>query len=456
MRTPARTLAPISLVALLVPLPLLADAESAKNWPQFRGPAAAGIGAGQPVPLTWNVSTGENVAWSTKIAGLGLSSPIVWGDRIFLTTAVGPNPEAELKVGLYGDIMPIDDDGEHDWQVLCLERGSGKLIWQKSAHRGAPAVKRHPKASHANSTPATDGKHVVAFFGSEGLYCFDVDGELLWSKDFGVLDSGFFMVPSAQWGFGSSPIIHDRKVIIQVDVQGESFVAAYDVTDGKEIWKTKREEAPTWSTPAVCTTSDPAQVICNGWKHIGGYRLDNGEELWKLIGGGDIPVPTPILGHDLVFITNAHGMMAPIYAIRTSARGLLTAKPDAPGPHAAWLEYKGGNYMQTPLVHGDHLYMCLDNGVMACYDAKTGERKFKARLGSGKTGFTASPVLSDGRLYYTAEDGSVHVVKATNEFEELAVNEMGSSCMATPAISDGLLLIRSRDGLVAIGEGGLR
>ena len=449
-----RSRAVFVFTALLTSSLAVGDAASPKNWPQFRGPAAAGVGAGRPVPLKWDVATGANIAWKAPIAGLGLSSPIVWEDRVYLTTAVGPNANAELKVGLYGDIQPIDDDGEHEWKLLCLDRATGKVVWEQTAHRGTPAIKRHPKASHANSTPATDGKHIVAFFGSEGLFCYDANGKLLWSKNFGVLDSGFFAVPAAQWGFGSSPIIHDGKVIVQVDVQKDSFVAAFDAATGAELWKTPREEAPTWSTPAVCTTSEPPQVICNGWKHIGGYRLDNGEELWKLIGGGDIPVPTPVLHKDLVFITNAHGMMSPIYAVRTNARGLLKATPEEPGEFAAWLIYKGGNYMQTPLVYDERLYLCFDNGVMSCYDAESGKRRFKGRLGSGRSGFTPSIVLSDGRIYATSEEGAVHVVKAGTEFEELAENEMGASCMATPAISDGMLLVRTRDGLVAIAEGG--
>ena len=197
--------------------------ENAAHWPSFRGPGASGVGNGPPVPERWNVARGVNVLWKAPVAGLAHSSPVVWGDRVFVTTAVG-DEEADLKIGLYGSIWAVPDEGVQRFQVLCLDRLTGEVLWERTAHEGEPLIKRHPKGSHAASTPATDGRHVVAMFGSEGLYGYDVEGELLWSKDLGRLDSGYYMAKGAQWGFGSSPVIHDGLVLLQCDVQGLSLI----------------------------------------------------------------------------------------------------------------------------------------------------------------------------------------------------------------------------------------
>jgi outer membrane protein assembly factor BamB len=426
--------------------------EDSPHWPSFRGHRARGFAEGAGAPTAWSLETGENVLWQTPIPGLAHSSPIVWGDRLFVTTAVRQaEGDTELKVGLYGDISSVADEGVHQFRLLCLDKKDGQLLWSRTAHEGAPAVKRHPKSSHAASTPATDGEHVVAFFGSEGLYCYDTRGELLWQKDFGVLDSGFYMAPEAQWGFASSPVLHAGRVIVQVDVQEDSFLAAFDADTGEELWRTPRHDVPTWSSPTVDVRSERGQVIVNGYKHIGGYDLGTGAELWKLAGGGDIPVPTPVVAHDLIFITNAHGRMAPIYAISVAASGELkgTAQDEQ---QMAWSTPRRGNYMQTPLVYGEELYCCSDAGILTCYEADTGVVRYQQRLGGGASGFSASAVATDGRLYLTSEEGEVHVVAAGPEFESLAVNDMGETCMATPAISEGVLFWRTRSHVVAVAE----
>lgn len=442
------------LAALLIDLSCgaaHADGSPAGRWPQFRGPQASGVAEGAALPATWDVSTGKGLRWKTRIPGLGHSSPVVWGDRVYVTTAVGPESDANLRVGLYGDIAPANDVGEQEWKVYCLDKSTGAIIWEQTAHRGVPKVKRHTKATHANSTPATDGAHVVAFFGSEGLYCYDAGGRLLWKKDFGVLDGAYYAVPAAQWGFGSSPVIHDGRVIVQCDVLKDSFLAVLDIKDGNEIWRVPRDDVPTWSTPAVCTTSDPPQVIVNGMRHIGGYDLGTGKEVWKMTGVADIPVPTPVLGHGLVFITNAHGAQPPIYAIRTTARGDITPAGDATSSeHLAWSN-KRGVYMQTPLVLGERLFTCTDNGILTCYEAQTGKTIKRMRLGEGGEGFTASLVAGDGKIYATSEEGRIYVIDATSLDKPEPPNEMGEVCMSTPAISDGMLLIRGQKHLFAIG-----
>ena len=417
------------------------------HWPSFRGPHARGISEGPPPPITWNVETGEHIAWKTPIPGLAHSSPVIWGDRLFVTTAVRDG-ESSLKVGLYGAGDPVDEEGSHQFRIYCLDRRAGTILWDRVAYEGAPKVKRHPKATHANSTPATDGRHVIAFFGSEGLYCFTIDGEQVWKKDLGVLNAGAPGMPQYEWGFASSPVIHENRVIIQCDIQDQSFVAMLDLATGEEIWRTNRDEDPTWATPAVDIRDGRRQVICNGFKHIGGYDLDAGAELWRLHGGGDVPVPTPVIAHDLIYITSAHGRSAPVYAIRPMVTGEIST--DAREGSMAWSTDKLGNYMQTPLIYGDELYCCRDNGVLTCYDARTGDMHYRERLGNGQTGFSASAVACDGKVYITGEEGEIHVIRAGKTFEILAVNSMGETCMATPAIADGTLYFRTRGHIVAI------
>jgi outer membrane protein assembly factor BamB len=424
----------------------------AAHWPGFRGPNASGLGGDHATPETWDIETAHNVSWKTPIPGLGHSSPVVWGELVCVTTATTEGDQL-LRVGTSGDIVSVDDDKVYSWKVICLNKISGDVHWQREAHRGVPAIKRHPKATHANSTLATDGEHLVAFFGSEGLYCYDMEGNLQWERNLGVLDSAFFMAPSAQWGFASSPVIHAGRVIVQADVLNGSFIAAFDVRDGREMWRTERDEVPSWSTPVIHRAPERTQIIVNGYRHIGGYDLASGAELWRMAGGGDIPVPTPVVSDDLIFVTSAHGYMSPIYAIRASASGDISlAKGESSNPHIAWSQPREGAYMPTPVVFGEHLYLLRDNGVLAVYQRETGERLYRRRLGPGGSGFSASPVAADGKIYLTSEDGDVYVVRAGKEFDLLSRNDMGEVCMATPAISEGTLFFRTRSHLIAISE----
>ncbi len=293
------------------------------DWPAFRGIDANGVVTeGRPTPTTF---TPASAAWRTKIPGLGNSSPIVWGDLLCVTTAISEKDNS-FKPGLYGNIEPVNDSSPHEWKVICLDKRTGATRWEQTVHKGVPAVKRHPKSTQANATLATDGTHLAAFFGSEGLHVYDLAGKRLWSKNFGVLDSGFFEAPEAQWGFAASPIIHNGVVIVLADVQKNSFLAAFDVATGKELWRVARSDVPTWGTPAIVDAGGRTQVVVNGWKHTGGYDFETGRELWKLTGGGDIPTPTPIAGHGLIFITSAHGNESPVHAIRPTATGDISLK----------------------------------------------------------------------------------------------------------------------------------
>jgi len=429
---------------------LLASSAPGAEWPQFRGPRASGV-ASQPVVVEWDGGQDRNILWRREIPGLGHSSPVVWGDRLFLTSAVPEQGEPGLKLGLYGEIRSVEAEGAQAFKVFCLDRKTGAVLWERTAAKRPPRFKRHPKATHANPTPATDGQRLIAFFGAEGLYAYDFTGKLLWERDLGPLDAGYFEVPSAQWGFASSPVLHDGKVIVQADVQRDSFLAAYDAASGKELWKTPRTDVPTWSTPAIAPYTAPGgpreQVVVNGWKHIGGYDLSTGRELWRMRGGGDIPVPTPILGGDLVLFTSAHGPGRPIYAVRANAAGPLGGQSQA----IAWQHERAGNYMQTPLAYGGLAYFCYDNGVLSVFEVATGKRVYQQRLGDGRTGFTSSPVAAGNHLYLTNEDGRTYVLRLGRDFRLVAENELGESVMASPAIAGGVLYLRGRKHLFAIG-----
>jgi len=440
-------------LSLLAALSCAAVCAQAQNWPQFRGPGARGVDDSQALPTTWNLETGANIRWQTALPGLAHASPIGWGERVYVATAVKPG-ESELKVGLYGDITPLEEKETHEWRLLALDKATGKILWNTLGHEGVPRAKRHPKATPCNSTPATDGSRIVALFGSEGLFCFDTAGKLVWKKDLGPMECGFYVMPAAQWGFASSPIISGGRVIVLCDVLTNSFLAAFELADGKEVWRTARKDVPTWGTPTVVDLPGRKQIAVNGWHYSGGYDFATGQALWRLDGGGDIPVPTPLFAHGLVYLTSAHGRYAPMRAVRPDAAGDITpGDPGQTNSAVVWAYARRGNYMQTPIVVGDLLFACNDAGAVTCFDAETGVVHFSHRLGAAGPGFTASPV-SDGRhLYFTSEQGVVFVLGVTNKYSLVATNELQGTCLATPAIADGTLFFRTRDKLIAVGAG---
>ena len=441
--------------ALLLPRPVATAVEPRPgiDWPQFRGIRASGIDERHPAPVTWDATRNQAVRWKTPIPGLGHASPVVWGNTLYVATSISGQKDAGLKVGLYGDIAPVTDDTPHEWRLYALDKKSGTVRWQHTVLTAIPKIKRHTKATHANSTVATDGERVVAFFGSEGLHAFDMNGKPLWKKDLGVLDAGYYVAPDAQWGTGSSPVIHDGVVVVQADVQKGSFIAAFDARDGRELWRRTRDDVPTWSTPTVHQVNGRTQLLVNGMRHVGAYDFKTGAVIWKLSGGGDIPVPTPIASDGLVFITNAHGLMAPVYAIRETATGDVSLKDGADTNAAvAWSYPRGGGYMATPLAYRGVLYIVTYNGVLTAYDTKTGRKHFTQRLADGTSAFTASPVAADDRVYFASEDGRVFVLKSGPAYELLATNEMGESTLSTPALSEGVMFWRTQRHVLAIGR----
>jgi outer membrane protein assembly factor BamB/ankyrin repeat protein len=411
------------------------------NWPQFRGTAASGVADGQLPPTAWDATKGDNVRWKTPIPGMGHACPIVWGD-----------PNANLRPGSYGDVDSVNDTTEHTWLVLCLDKWSGRVLWERTAYKGIPKVKRHLKSTQANPTPVTDGNCVVALFGSEGMYCYDFEGNLRWKSDLGVLTSGWFYDRDYEWGFGSSPIIYHGKVIVQCDTGKNSFLAAFDLRDGKQVWRTPREEIPSWGTPTVVEAPGHTELVTNATKFVRGYDPETGRELWRLGRNAEITVPTPIYGQGLIYVTSGYRPIQPIYAIRPGASGDLSLKDGkTESANIAWSTTRNGPYMPTPILYGEHLYTCPNSGLVTCYEAKTGKQVYRERLGGSAT-YTGSPVAADGRLYFTSEEHGVTVVKAGPKFEKLAVNPIGEVCMATPAISDGMIFVRGQHHLFALGR----
>jgi len=420
------------------------------NWPQFRGPSGSGLGDGANPPVQWDVAKGTNIAWTAEIPGLAISSPVVWGGRVFVTTAISSDPNQKWRTGLYGDTDSAPDRSSHQWKVLALDKKTGKLLWEQVAAQGIPKTKRHPKSSQASPTPVTDGMVVVAYFGSEGLYAYSVEGKLLWKKDLGLQNAGWFFDPDSEWGAASSPVIYKNSVIVQCDRQKDSFIAAFDLKDGKELWRTARAEIPAWGTPTIATAEGHAEMVTNGTKAIRGYDPDTGKELWTLGPNSEITCTTPVFGHGLIFVTAGYPPVQPIYAIKTGSKGDLTLKDGKDSSDAiAWSKKTGGSYLPSPIVYGDHLYLVNNNGVLTAYEAKTGNRVYQQRVGPGGA-FTASPIAAAGKLYIATEEGDVYVVKAGPQFELLAKNSVGEPVLATPALSGDLLIVRGARHLFAI------
>jgi outer membrane protein assembly factor BamB len=423
-----------------------------KQWFMYRGNYASGVLDNANLPATWNAETGSNIAWKTKIPGTGHSCPVIWDKKVFVTTAVSESDKGEIKTGIYGSIDPVKDSSVHEWKVYCIDLTSGKILWERVSTKGIPEQKRHPMSSHANCTPATNGEFVVAFFGSEGLYCYNMQGELQWKKDFGVLKSVFFMVESAEWEFASSPLIHENVVVIQCDVLENSFLAAFDIKTGKELWRKSRDEYPGWCTPNIYYDKGKTRIAVNGFKHRGGYDFATGEEIWRMEGGGDIQIPTPITGDKLIYFNSAHGKFSPVMAIKTNVTGTVQfpEKDTTNAGYLQWIKMRGGSYMGTMLLYNGLLYNAAWNGKLICYDAQTGKEIYNEKVGKGNS-YTASPVAADGIIYITDNDGMVYSVQAGPEYKLLGQNPLNEICMSTPAISENYLIFRTQNGVIAVG-----
>ncbi len=431
----------------------------AQNWPSFRGQNAMGIVDGKPVSTSFDVPGGRNILWKTEVAGLAFSSPVIWGEKLFLTTAVSSDPK-DFRVGAYGDVEPSKDLAKHTWKVICLDKKSGKTLWEQVAHQGVPKSKRHTKNTQASPTAATDGKYVAAWFGSEGLYVYDVNGNLMWKKDLGIMNSGWFFDVDYEWGVASSPIIWNGLVILQNDMQTDSHIVAFDVKTGQQKWRTSRQgEIPSWGTPTVFESKGADgkvryELVTNATKAIRGYDPATGKELWHMTGknfNSETTASTPI-GADTIYIVNGYPPVFPLFAIKTGATGDISLGDKETNDSVVWSKKRGGGRGPTSLLQNDILYTVADSGIMAAYNAKTGERIYQQRISKKGTSFSASPVMANGNIYIASEDGDVFVVKAGPKFELLAENPVGEWMMASPAISDGVLYLRTAKYLIAVGE----
>jgi outer membrane protein assembly factor BamB len=432
--------AALGVLVLATPVP---DATVA--WPQWRGPGSQGISSETGLPVEWSPT--KNVRWKAEIPGHGNSSPIVWGSRVFLTTAI----EGEVVPGAHA-VKHMDegkefrhpdavgDDHKQTLKVLCLDAETGKLLWERTAWEGTPYDSRHKKASFASQTPVTDGERVYAFFGAQGLYAYDFEGKLLFKVDVGAL-------PNMGVGDGTSPVLwKDRLILLCDEDTGEkSFIAAFDSKTGKEVWRTPRKVQVNWSTPIVVNANGRDELIAGGFETIAAYDPATGKELWRTKGLESNAVPTPVAAGDIVVLTSGAPSKVAI-ALRPGGSGDITGTP-----RILWRYAKGTAYVPSPLLYGDYVYLVTDKGLVSCLDAKTGEVKYEGARVPVPATFLASPVAYEGKLLLASEDGDTFVVRAGPVHEVLGTNPVGEPVYASPAISRGRIFIRGASHLFCIG-----
>ena len=410
------------------------------NWPQFRGPGARGVFEGAPPPDVWSAT--ENVRWEREIPGRGWSSPIVWDDRVIVTTAVSAGDIEEARKGLYfgGERGDAPDD-EHVWLVLCFDLATGETLWTREVHRGVPQWPLHIKNTYASETPVTDGEHIYAYFGNVGLFCLDFEGVVKWDRKWPVVKTRF------NWGTAASPALHADRLYIVNDNEDESFLEAIDKHSGETVWRVVRDERSNWATPFVWENEVRAEIVTPGTGRTRGYDLE-GNELYELAGSSAITIATPYTAHGLLYVSSGYVLdrKKPIFAIRPGASGDISLSGDQSSNESiAWCQKMAAPYNPTTIVYGDLLYVLSDLGLVACYDARSGELVYGPERLAGGSAFTVSPWAYDGRVFCLNEYGQTFVVKAGPEFELLHTNSLAENdmCMATPAIVSGRLLIRS-------------
>ncbi|QQS46332.1 MAG: PQQ-binding-like beta-propeller repeat protein [Acidobacteriota bacterium] len=435
----------IWLVALILTFIPAAD----DNWPQFRGPGSTGVVEDPALPDKWSQT--ENVIWKSDIPGLGWSSPIVWGDRIFLTSVISTEEIEKPKKGLYfGGERGLPKD-EHRWMVYCLDWKTGRILWEREVHRGNPSTTRHLKNSYASETPVTDGERVYALFGNLGLFCFDMKGRQLWSHRYDVRKTRF------GWGTAASPVLHEDRLLVLDDNDEQSYFIAYDKKSGKELWRVDRGKGTNWATPYVWQNKQRTEIVVPATKAVVSYDL-NGKPLWEFKGMSSIAIPTPFSKFDLLYIASGYvgDQHRPVYAIRHGATGDISLKQgETSNQYIAWYQPQAGPYNPSPIIYGDYYYTLYDRGFLTCHDAKTGREIYgKQRLDAevAANAFTSSPWAYNGKLFALNEDGETYVIQAGPEYKLLGRNSLGEMCMATPAIARGSLIIRTASKLYRIGK----
>jgi outer membrane protein assembly factor BamB len=386
--------------------------------------------------------------WKTDIPGIGWSSPVVWGDRIFLTSVISAVAPESPKMGLYfgGNRENIPGD-EHRWMVYAVDWRTGKIVWEREVHRGIPRSSHHLKNTYASETPATDGERVYAYFGNLGMFVFDMDGKPVWKQSWGPFRTRY------GWGTAASPVLHKERVYVVNDNDDGSFLVSLDKRTGKQIWRVDRDEASNWSTPYIWENERRTEIVTTGSKRIRAYDLD-GKVLWELGGMSSIVIPTPFSQLGLLFVTSGYvgDSTRPVFAVRPGARGDISLKNEAASSESvAWSLPQAGPYNPSPLVYGDHYYTLLDRGIMTCHEARTGREIYgKQRIDPAASAFTASPWAYNGRIFALSEDGDTFVIQAGPEFKVLGKNSLDEMCMATPAIVRGSLIVRTASKLYRI------
>jgi outer membrane protein assembly factor BamB len=418
------------------------------QWPQFRGPQSTGVADDSALPETWSAT--RNVVWKTGIPGSGWSSPVVWGDRIFLTSVISTVAPEVPKKGLYfgGNREGIPTD-EHRWMVYAVDWKTGKIAWEREVHRGSPRSSHHLKNTYASETPVTDGERVYAYFGNLGLFVFDIDGKPVWSQPWGPFRTRY------GWGTAASPVLYQERVYVVNDNDDRSFLVALDKRSGKQIWRVERDEASNWSTPFIWENERRTEIITSGTRKVRAYDLD-GKVLWELGGMSSVVIPTPFAQHGLLFLASGYvgDNVRPVFAVRPSAKGDISLKEsETSNEYIAWYQRQAGPYDPSPLVYGDFYYTLLDRGMMTCHEARTGREIYgKQRIDPETTAFTASPWAYNGKIFALSEDGDTFVIQAGAEFKVLRKNPLDELCMATPAIARGSLIIRTASKLYRIAK----
>ncbi|MBI3405189.1 MAG: PQQ-binding-like beta-propeller repeat protein [Acidobacteria bacterium] len=422
-------------------------ASTNSNWPGWRGGDGSGVSNATGLPVEWSET--KNIQWKSAIPGRGHSSPIVWGNRIFLTTAIEGDVLAGAKAPVHmvnGQPFRHPDsvgaDKQHTLKVICLDRDSGKILWEQTAYAGAVYDDRHRQASYASPTPVTDGKSVFAFFGSEGLYAYDFSGKQIWKVDMPKIGS-------LGVGIGVSPILFENTVILQVDIEDGtgSFIAAYDKKTGKEVWKTPRKIEVSWCTPVIARTGNRTELIASGNEFIISYDPATGKELWKIKGLESNAIHTPMVGHGMVYVTTGSWAKR-IFAIKLDGK----LGPDG-APEIAWKYDRGTAYVASPVLYGDYLYLTTDKGILTCLDAKTGEVKYTGGRVPVPASFTSPLTAYDGKIFQLSEDGDTFVIKAGPEHQVLGTNPLGEPIYSSPALADGKVFIRGMKNLYCISAG---
>ena len=436
-----------ALLAGVIPSALSQD-----NWPRFRGPNADGVAQDDSrLPEVWDPS--NNVKWSTDLPGWGWSSPVVWGGKVFLTTVVDEEENLRPQKGLYlGEGMRDPAKGVHHWMVYCFDRDTGAVLWKREAHTGNPKVPRHPKNTYAAETPTTDGKRLYVLFGDLGLHCYDLDGDPVWSHP--IEPRKTFM----DYGAAASPVVHDGQVFVVYDNLEASWIASFDAATGRIRWKQARDEERSWATPLVWDNELRTEIVVPGKNRNRSYSL-TGEVLWEFDGDmSNLVIPSPFAAHGLCYIASGYVGDAhrPTFAISPGAMGDITPSAGedyADRQHIEWHQPKASPYNTTQMVYGDYLYTVHDQGFLTCHNARTGQPVYGKKRFQPAASFTASPWAYNGYLFCLSEDGQTFVLKAGPKFEIVTVNNLDELCLATPAIADGRLFIRTASKLYCISGG---